>query len=52
MLRYKYVRTCSELKIVNIHANATVLSLIANSPNIQVHPSTGITITAAFSNAL
>ena len=44
--------TCSELRIVNIHANATVLSFIASSPNIQVQPSTGITMTAAFSNAL
>ena len=44
--------TCNELKIVNIHANATVLSFIASSPNIQVQPSMGITMTVAFSNAL
>ena len=44
--------TCSELKIVNIHVNATVSSFMASSPNIQVQPSTGRTITAAFSNAL
>ena len=44
--------TCNELIIVNIHANATVLLFIASSPNSQVQPSTGITMTAAFSNAL
>ena len=44
--------TCNELKIVNIHANATVSSFIASNPNTQVHPSMGTTITAAFSNAL
>ena len=47
-----YIHTCSELNIVNIHANATVLSLIASSPNIQVQPSMGITMIAAFINAL
>ena len=44
--------TCSELKIVNIQANAMVSSFIVSSPNIQVQPSMGITITAAFSNPL
>ena len=44
--------TCNELRIVNIHANATVSSFIASSPNSQVQPSMGITMTAAFSNAL
>ena len=44
--------TCSEFKIVNIHANAAVFSFIASRPNTQVQPSMGITTTAAFSNAL
>ena len=44
--------TCKELKIVNIHANPTVFSFIASSPNTQVQPSTGITIIAPLSNAL
>ena len=44
--------TCSEFKIVNIHANTAVFSFIASSPNTQVQPSMGITTTAAFSNAL
>ena len=44
--------TCSELKIANIHANATVSSLIASSPNTHVQPSMGATIKAALTNAL
>jgi len=33
--------TCSEFSIVNIHANTTALSLMANNPNIHVSPSRG-----------
>jgi len=39
--------TCSEFNIVNIHANTTALSLMANSPNTHVIPSRGTTIIAA-----
>ena len=46
------IATCNELRIVNIHANATVSSFIASSPNTQVQPSKGRIITAAFTNAL
>ena len=46
------IRTCSELRIVNIHANTTVFSFIASNPNTQVEPRMGITIIAAFSDAL
>ena len=49
---YSYVHTCNEFKIVNIHANTTVFSLIASNPNTQVQPSIGVTIIAAFANAL
>ena len=50
---YIYKRnTCSELRIVNIHANTTVFSFTASSPNTQVEPRMGITIIAAFSDAL
>ena len=35
-----------EFKIVKIHANASVSSLIANNPIIHVHPSMGIIVTA------
>ena len=44
--------TCSELQIVNIQANTIVSSFIVSIPNIQVQPSMGVTMTAAFNNAL
>ena len=44
--------TCSELKIANIHENATVSSSMASSPNTHVQPSTEIRIKAAFIVAL
>ena len=46
------IHTCSELKIVNIHANETVSSFMASSPNTHVQPSMGIIIAAAFNNVL
>jgi len=44
--------TCSEFNNVNIHANATALSLMANSPNTHVTPRRGTTIIAALINDL
>jgi len=46
------VQTCSELSIVNIHANTTVSSLTASSPNTQVTPNMGSRDIAAISSFL
>ena len=46
------IRTCKELRIAKTHANTCVSLLTASMPIIQVIPSNGKSITAAFNTFL
>ena len=46
------LQTCREFSTVNIQANTTVFSFIANIPTTHVTPSSGTMITAALTNGL